>query len=219
VFVSHVEAKVFAGLPVDDNSSAWDLFVTCQLFADLEATEPMCLAEGTCHHGLVGRPTWNEWLTLPITVDALPVTSVAVFTVWDSGPVAVGSTTIPLFSDTSGKLRKGRKKMMLWLKRDGRGGESTRWDAAELDESDRLERCLLRYEKQKTSRIGWLDALSFAEIRARQAKHSKLLREDVAFLQVEFPVFLHSVLFHEKEFAVPTSDGAKNSIVKGLQTR
>ncbi len=114
VFVSNLEAKVLAGLPVDESSSSWDLFVTCQLFADGEA---MCLPETTSHHALIGRPAWNEWVTLPITVDALPQSSVAVFTVWDSGPSIVGSTTIPLFSETSNKLRKGRKKMMLWLDR------------------------------------------------------------------------------------------------------
>lgn len=204
---------MLAGLPVDEISSAWDLFVTCQLFAD---GEPLCLPEGTSRHGLVGRPAWNEWLTLPITVDALPQSTVAIFTVWDVGPVALGSTTIPVFSETSGKLRKGRKKMLLWLNQAGDPSDGTTpWDAAELDESDRLQHCLVRYEKQKTSRIGWLDALSFAEIRARQAKHAQLLRPDVAFLNVEFPVFLHSVLFHQKEFVTTTNDCAKNSIVKG----
>ncbi len=213
MFVSHVEAKTLVGQPVDDSSSSWDLFVTCQLFAD---GVPMCLPESTCHHDLVARPSWNEWLALPVTVDALPLSSVAVFTVWDTGPVAVGSTTIPIFSEKSGKMRKGRKKMMLWLNRTGDASDGTTpWDAAELDESDRLERCLVRYEKQKTNRIGWLDALSFAEIRARQAKNAQLLRPDVAFLHVEFPVFLHPVLFHEKEFAVATNDCGKNSIVKG----
>jgi hypothetical protein len=81
---------------------------------------------------------------------------------------------------------------------------------------DLQERCLVRYEKQRTSRIGWLDALSFAEIRARQAKNALVLRPDVAFLHVEFPVFLHPVLFHEKEFATAVNDCITNSIVKGF---
>jgi phosphatidylinositol 3-kinase len=214
VLVSHVEAKMLVGLPVEEKgSSEWDLFVTCQIFADGEA---LVLPEATCHRPLIGRPTWNEWLTLPITVDALPVSSVAVFTVWDCGasgvPVAIGGTTIPLFGENS-KMRKGRKKLFLWLGRSGDGLEGqSPFDAAVPDESDRLNRCLARYEKQRYTRIGWLDAQSFAEIRARQAKQT--LSDNVAFLHVEFPVFLHPVLYHEKEFVTPVDESETNSIAQ-----
>jgi hypothetical protein len=77
----------------------------------------------------------------------------AVFTVWDCGvngqPVAIGGTSIHLFAGNASvqKMVKGKKKLYLWPRQQGDGQEpsSTPWDAAQLDESDRLEKLLVIY--------------------------------------------------------------------------
>ena len=217
VHCTHIDARKLQGQLVDEHErSAWDLFITCQLFADGEA---LCLPEQTSHKQLMGRPTFNEWLHLPITLDALPLSTVAVFNVWDCAssspkPVCVGGTSLPLF-DEKMRLRKGRKKMYLWIGKTGDGVQmTTPWDAAVLDEGDRLDQCIVRYEKDKFDRIPWLDVQSFAEIRLRQEKAANALRDDVAFLHVEFPVFEHSVLFNEKEFITSLDESTTASVVR-----
>jgi hypothetical protein len=78
VYIAGLEAFQLAGKRVAENgSSSWDFYVTCQIFADGKA---LCLPEMTSHRALVGRPLWNEWLTLPVTIDTLPESSLAVFT-------------------------------------------------------------------------------------------------------------------------------------------
>ena len=201
----------------EKGESFWDFYVTAQIFAD---GEPLCLPEQTSHRNLMGKPTWNEWLSLPVTVDALPLSSVCVFNVWDCSSegkaIPVGGTSIPIFSEKY-KMLKGRKKLFLWMGKEGDGAHnnsSTPYDAAELDETDRLDKCLLNYQKQKYDRIGWLDALSFTEIRLKQEMVSKSRKKGVAFLHIEFPVFQCSVIFHQKEFVIDVDESSTNEIVK-----
>lgn len=219
MFISHIEARQLSGQPVEDHgNSCWDYFVTCQLFAD---GEPLCLPEQTCFKPLIGRPSWNDWLHFPVTVDALPLSCVAVFNVWDCGtgkdarPVVVGGTSIPVFHSSKGTMVKGRKKLFLWKDRVADAGSvsETVWDAAQEEESDRLEKCLIRYEKQKFQRIGWLDAQSFTQIRVHQERMSRRMRPDVAFLHVEFPYYAHNVVFHQKEFVTSVNECSTNEVV------
>ncbi len=163
----------------------------------------------------------TQWLALPVTLDALPSSALAVFTVWDCGaqgePVAVGGTTVPVFRQDMplAKMVKGRKRLFLWLGREGSGADAvtTPWDAAQLDESDRLERCVARYEKHKVDRVSWLDPYSFAEIRRQQDEMMARRRVDVAFVTVEFPSYRHAVVFHEREYVTHPDEGDRNEIV------
>lgn len=165
--------------------------------------------------------TRRQWLALPVTLDALPSSALVVFTVWDCGahgePVAVGGTTVPIFRADAplAKMVKGRKRLYLWPRREGSGADAvtTPWDAAQLDESDRLERCVARYDKHKVDRVAWLDPYAFAEIRRLQDEMLARRRMDVAFVTVEFPSYRHAVVFHERQYVSHPDESDRNEIV------
>ena len=135
VHVAWIETRKFGvsgDLVGDAHGNAWDAYVTCQLFCNGSL---LCLAEQTCHHSLVGTLAFNEWITLPITIDALPLNTMAVLNVWDyngKAPVCLGGTTIPVFRSTR-KMVKGRRKAYLWPRCEGDGinyPSNTPWNAA-----------------------------------------------------------------------------------------
>lgn len=113
------------------------------------------------------------------------------------------------------KMIKGRTKMYLWPGREGDGNEctSTPFNAAILDESDRLRKCVERYEKGKMITVNWLDPLSLSDVKREHAALVAQRSRDVAFLFVEFQSFRHRVIFHEKEYVTHVDESEGNKIV------
>ncbi|KAK5726713.1 Phosphatidylinositol (PI) 3-kinase [Elasticomyces elasticus] len=95
---------------------------------------------------------WNQWLTLPVNYNVLPVNTVLAVTIWDLSPihgpgeeeghhVPFGGTTIPLYDD-EGTLRTGRQKCKVWRHRhgDGYSDTSTPWQVKSRNRRSRRGR-------------------------------------------------------------------------------
>lgn len=110
---------------------------------------------------------------------------------------------------------KGRTKLFLWHGREGDGSEvtTTPWNAATLDESDRLDNCVEKYEKGKMTTVNWLDPLSLSEVKRQRGAVVAQRGGDVVFLFVEFQSFRHRVIFHEKEYVTHLDESEGNKIV------
>jgi phosphatidylinositol 3-kinase len=110
----------------------------------------------------------------------LPLSAQLAITVWKRSetqtmPVPLVASTFHLFSK-GGLLRRGLHKLHLWLEtmadesqydnktpskiyRDAKNGLDP-----ELDEIDRLNRLIAKYERGDIGKISWLDPLVFGEI-------------------------------------------------------
>ena len=93
---------------LDSQTAPEDAYVSCQLFAGDD--EELCLPETTAHQE--GRPSFHEWLSLPVTVDALParqflghVSEIALEAVSYRGDVTYPVTVV--LDETVPELRSG----------------------------------------------------------------------------------------------------------------
>jgi phosphatidylinositol 3-kinase len=138
---------------------------------------------------------WGDWLTLPVTYNALPLTAQLAITVWDLCPtggdgaqghsIPFGGTTFPLF-DKDNTLQKGRQVCHLHRHKAADGlaatstpatlpvrriGKNGKTDGGAVDkeqeESERLEKLLKKHEMEEIPRIEWLDQLVFRSIEKR----------------------------------------------------
>ncbi len=156
--------EIFTQSKVIPNS---DLFVTAQIFADCK---PLTIPVTTSYIAFKSIRKWSEWLTLPINYSQLPFSSQLAITVWEySGPknkVPYGGTTIPLFDQKDGTLKRGRQKLKLWLgqKADGFTHSVTNSMYDEIGEMDRLEKLIKKHEAGDMVTLEWLDNLAFRRI-------------------------------------------------------
>ncbi|KAI9850100.1 MAG: Phosphatidylinositol (PI) 3-kinase [Thelocarpon superellum] len=183
-----------------------DLYVTVQLWAD---SKPLSVPVQTAYKSFKANRTWNEWLTLPITYDTLPLGAQLAITVWDLSPcggdgakghaVPFGGTTVPLF-ESENTLQKGRQKCRIHRHKaaDGFSFSTTpavlppprRSDrkaplnggaeAAEMDEMERLERLFKKHEMGEIPRIDWLDQLVFRGAEKRGLEATKAAQRSSA---------------------------------------
>ncbi|KAK3665206.1 Phosphatidylinositol (PI) 3-kinase [Elasticomyces elasticus] len=110
-----------------------DLYITLQPYSD---SKPLTVHTQTPYKHFKTAPrVWNQWLTLPVSYNVLPVNTVLAVTIWDLSPinseggdeghhVPFGGTTIPLYDD-EGTLRTGRQKCKVWIGRHGDGYSDT----------------------------------------------------------------------------------------------
>ena len=150
----------------------------------------------TAYRPFKNSRTWNEWLELPITISALPLSSQLAITIWDLSPtggkgakghaVPFGGTTISLF-DKDNTLQKGRQKCRVYRHKAADGFSSTTTPAipsprrnrgdgntnghtmtAEEEELDRLEGLFKKHEMGEISRVDWLDQLVFKAVEKKR---------------------------------------------------
>jgi len=93
------QAGTLSPLDIADDSGLSDLYITCQLWTDgKEYTMPF----RTPWRDFSKSHTWNHIITLPISYNALLLSSQLVFTIWDvqgpGRPVPVGGSTMSLFT-------------------------------------------------------------------------------------------------------------------------
>lgn len=86
----------FRGVNADADAS---LRVCCELYAD---HVPLAMPQDTSQCARSGdKATWDEWLTFPVPIAELPLSSQLVVTVWDTaGPstdAPLGGATLSLF--------------------------------------------------------------------------------------------------------------------------
>ncbi|KJE91037.1 phosphoinositide-3-kinase [Capsaspora owczarzaki ATCC 30864] len=176
-----------------------DFFVTCQVFSE---GKPLGLSSKTRFKAFSNEIAWNEWLTLPIAYRDLPRDSVLAITVWDIfAPrriIPIGGSTISLFG-RNGTLRKANHRLHLWpyVEADGKNPTTTPAKQGDVDESDRLESLIKKYQRHEMDRIDWLDSAAWQAIAQVQQRMSNASRE--TFLYIEFPRFNHAIVYHETD--------------------
>lgn len=149
------------------------------------------------NHSLPDR--WNEWLTLPINYDSLPINSYLAITVWDLSPtggtnaqghaIPFGGTTLALF-DKDNQLQKGRQKCHVHRhkladgndntttparpdkKRSARKGEIVIVDK-DAEEMDRMEALFKKHEMGEIPKVDWLDQLVFRGFEKRNLQTAR----------------------------------------------
>lgn len=179
-----------------------DLFVTVQVWAD---SKPLTIPVQTSYKAFKHSRTWNEWLSLPISYSAAPMSAQLAITVWDlsatGGKDAVGhsipfgGTTISLF-DEGGTLRKGRQRCHLHRRKRADGLSSTSTPAViiktrrqasrelpeeedpDMQELERLEELIKQHEMGELPADPWLDHLVSSQISHIERQVSKKLNTE-----------------------------------------
>lgn len=176
----------------DHDSPHSDLYLTVQVWAD---SKPLTVPLQTAYKSFKHERRWGDWLTLPVTYNALPLAAQLAITVWDLCPtggdgaqghsIPFGGTTFPLF-DKDNTLQKGRQVCHLHRHKAADGLATTSTPATlpvrrigkngktedgvvdkEQEESERLEKLLKKHEMEEIPRIEWLDQLVFRSIEKR----------------------------------------------------
>ncbi|EER41354.1 phosphoinositide 3-kinase [Histoplasma capsulatum H143] len=168
-----------------------DLFITVQLWA---SSKPLGVPIQTAYKAFKTSRTWNEWLTMPVSIKDAPINSQLAITVWDLSPlggvdahghsVPFGGTTISLF-DEDGTLKKGRQKCKIYRHKaaDGLSNTTTPSKPAqkrrlpphtdhgptpEEEELERLEKLIKKHEMGEIPRVDWLDQLVFRAVEKKK---------------------------------------------------
>eukprot|EP00163_Fabomonas_tropica_P021263 TRINITY_DN3727_c0_g1_i2.p1 TRINITY_DN3727_c0_g1~~TRINITY_DN3727_c0_g1_i2.p1 ORF type:complete len:864 (-),score=149.89 TRINITY_DN3727_c0_g1_i2:265-2856(-) len=190
---------LYAGSPFSD------LYVTCDLYC---YGQPVGPSSSTSYHPFAAQPRWNEWLSLPCKYRDLPLDAQLVITIWDIyGPgkvMAVGGTSLSLFSK-SGKLRKGRQKLL--ITRDVQGtpftgegsGAPTPGKRSRGGPMEALEKVIKRYDRGEVPRVPWLDQATFRQIERMNQENGD---NETMFLFVELPTFEYPVHFQPQDSEV-----------------
>lgn len=186
--------------------------VTVQVFADCK---PMTHPVSTMYKAFKSSRKWNEWLTLPIRYNQLPLTAQLAITIWDfAGPahrIPYGGTTVKLFEISDCTLKRGRQKLKVWadVEADGKSNSTTDSTVVSSDEMDRLEKLIKKHEAGDLVQVDWLDNLVFRKIeqinRARiQPQQEHLLF--IEFIQFDFPVVYSDVEYSHSESIVSSNN-------------
>ncbi|KAK2786758.1 Phosphatidylinositol (PI) 3-kinase [Emmonsiellopsis sp. PD_33] len=205
-----------------NQSPTSDVYVTVQLWA---SSKPLGVPVQTSYKAFKTSRTWNEWLTIPVSIKDAPVNSQLAITVWDLSPlsgdvyghsVPFGGTTISLF-DEDGTLKKGRQKCKIYRHKaaDGLSNTTTPSTPAqrrrlaphldhgptpEEEELERLEKLLKKHEMGEIARVDWLDQLVF-----RAVEKKKLEAEEAAKKRA-----VHNHAAREKSLA--KANGKNNNV-------
>ncbi|KAJ6001986.1 hypothetical protein N7522_007213 [Penicillium canescens] len=176
---------------------ASDLYATVQLWSD---SKPMGVPMQTKYKSFKTQRVWNEWLKMPMSIKDAQRNSQLAITLWDLSPLAAdgvrhvpfGGTTIPLF-DKDGKLKMGKQKCKVYLRREADGDVFTSTPftpapkrrkmrardpsepSAEEKELERVEVLIKKHEMGEIPRVDWMDQLLFREL-----EKLKLNAEDAA---------------------------------------
>lgn len=175
-------------IPSNTNPNS-DLYVTVQLWAD---SKPLGVPMQTSYKYFKNSRTWNEWLKMPMVIKDIPYTSQLAITIWDLSPfgaerthdhcVPFGGTTISLFDDKDGTLKKGRHKCKVYRHKGADGLSSTTTpstpvpkrrkagaEALEISpeekELERLEGLFKKHEMGEIPRVDWLDQMVFDSVK------------------------------------------------------
>ncbi|KAI0523993.1 hypothetical protein KFK09_003357 [Dendrobium nobile] len=170
-----------------------------------------------------GQPyCWNELITLSTKYRDLTPQAQLSLTVWDvscdDDDCVVGGATISLFNKQK-QLRTGRQKLRLWPRREADGSipSSTpgKVPKHELDEIERLERLVNKYERGRIQCIDWLDRLTFKAMDKLKEREGNACGNSHLSLIVEFCSFEHTVVFQETgaNFLTPSHVSSTNELV------
>ncbi|KAJ3192244.1 Phosphatidylinositol (PI) 3-kinase, partial [Entophlyctis luteolus] len=177
-------------------------FIICQVFSDGKLILPPVR---TSHQSFSTKEwIWNEWLSFPIKYKDLSLSSKIAFTIWDvhspGRAIPIGGSTFSIF-DENKTVKKGKQKLKIWPGVEADGSSNTRTDssATELDELDRLERLIQKYELGDVPRCDWMDKLAFREI---DNLFSDPTASQEMLLYIELPKFDFPLIYHEKEYSL-----------------
>ncbi|KAH0467537.1 hypothetical protein IEQ34_002570 [Dendrobium chrysotoxum] len=174
-----------------------------------------------------GQPyCWTELITLSTKYRDLTPQAQLSLTVWDvscdDDDCVVGGATISLFNKQK-QLRSGRQKLRLWPRREADGSipSSTPGKRVpqvpkhELDEIERLERLVNKYERGRIQCIDWLDRLTFKAMDKLKEREGNACGNSHLSLIVEFCSFEHTVVFQETgaNFLTPSHVSSTNELV------
>ncbi|KAK8939157.1 hypothetical protein KSP39_PZI011129 [Platanthera zijinensis] len=196
-----------------------ELFVECALYLDgaLFGLPARTRLESS------GQPyCWNELIMLSTKYRDLTPQAQLSLTVWDvscgDDDCIVGGATISLFNKQM-QLRTGRQKLRLWpcKEADGSIPSSTpgKVPKLELDEVERLERLVNKYERGGIPCIDWLDRLTFKAVDKLKEREGNISSNSHLSLIVEFRNFEHTVVFQETgaNFPTPSPVSSTNELV------
>ncbi|KKY23255.1 putative phosphoinositide 3-kinase [Diplodia seriata] len=152
--------------------------------------KPLTVPVQTSYKSFKSSRTWNEWLTLPISYETIPQSSLLAITVWDLSPTEnsqihaapFGGTTIPLF-DKDNTLQKGRQRCRIHLqkaadglsssttphlipprRRNRRNGKLAEEADPDMTEMERLEVLMKKHEMGEIPENRWLDQMVFRKM-------------------------------------------------------
>ncbi|QLL31887.1 hypothetical protein HG536_0C00540 [Torulaspora globosa] len=179
--LSHLSSNV---IPVSD------MIVSIQVF-DEESGRILTIPTHTLYVPFRNARKWNQWLTLPINLNQLTLSSRLRIVIWEFD----GTNKVPFFElETSvfnedNSLKRGLEALKFQYNEPGSGVKI---------KGDELLDSLNRYYLGEVRKIEWLDAITIPDLEKRV--DSRSWPTGTFVLNIEFPVFELPIVFTERKY-------------------
>lgn len=167
-----------------------DMIVSVQVF-DRESDRILTIPTYTLYVPFKNGRKWNQWLTLPIFLNQLNLSSRLRIILWEFN----GTNKIPFFQlETSvfnddNSLKRGQEALKFQYDVSNSGSEVR---------DDRVLDCLNKYYQGEIRKIEWLDAITIPDM--QKAVDGRSWPIGTFVLNIEFPVFELPVVLTEKTY-------------------
>ncbi|KAH3680585.1 hypothetical protein WICPIJ_008205 [Wickerhamomyces pijperi] len=181
------------------------------LFASVVVTlnnEPLTIPVTTSYVAFKSTRKWNEWLTLPIKINQIPIHSKLEITFWEydgNENCVFGTSSTDIFNDEDCTLKRGRQKLRVATERsttvDSNDIETETGTETPQSQNDNIEELIKRYEDGEITSSVWLNNLTFRKI--EQLGKSKLSKSSQFTLFIDLIQFDTPVVFSEYIYPAP----------------
>lgn len=178
---SHIASNI---VPVSD------MIVSIQVF-DEESGRILTIPTHTLYVPFRNSRKWNQWLTLPISLNQLSLSSRLRIVIWEFN----GTNRIPFFElettvfNEDNSLKRGLEALKFKYNEPGSGVKIM---------GDKLQDSLNKYYQGEIRKIEWLDAVTIPEL--EKSVDSKSWPTGTFVLNIEFPVFELPIVFTERKY-------------------
>lgn len=179
--LAHVSSNI---MPVSD------MTVSIQVF-DQESGRVLTIPSHTLYVPFRNARKWNQWLTLPIKLNQLSLSSRLRIIIWEYD----GTAKIPFFElETSvfnedNSFKRGLEALKFQYNEPGSGIKV---------KGDKVRDSLNKYYQGEIRKIEWLDAITIPELEKKV--DNKSWNVGTFVLNIEFPVFELPIVFTEKRY-------------------
>lgn len=171
-----------------------DLFISVVV---MHENEQLTIPITTSYISFRNSRKWNEWLSLPINVNQLPLNSKLKIILWEydkSIETIFGETELDIFNQEDCTLKRGRQKLKIRLPNDPDNSKS-------LSEMNELEKLIKKHENGDINSVDWLDSLTFKKIDQFNKKQQNLNKGFVLF--IDFQQYDIPVVFNDFKYPKP----------------
>jgi phosphatidylinositol 3-kinase len=140
---------------------------------------------------------WNEWLSLPINVNQIPLDAKLKIIIWEydgSLETVFGETELDIFNKDDATLKRGRQKLRIRLP----GDDQTTGSLSEMNE---LEKLIKKHENGDINSVDWLDSLTFKKIEQNSKKKTS---EHGFVLFIDLQQYDIPVIFNDFKYPHPS---------------